>query len=70
MSGEHDCCTCAGPIIPVILGGGDRVLLATPAHLYRAQAEEMTSGLRERFPGVEFTIVDGMSGMAVQRFES
>lgn len=45
---------------------GDRVLLTCPDQLWsHTERAEIVTGLQERFPGVTFTLVSGVSGVAV-----
>lgn len=45
---------------------GDRVLITCADNQWsHAQREEITAGLQQRFPGVVFTLVSGVSGVAV-----
>ena len=50
----------------VLLRPGDRVLVAFTDEPGATVTEHITSGLRRAFPGVDFTVLTGVSGMAVQ----
>jgi hypothetical protein len=46
---------------------GDRVLLTcADAEWSHDQRAEIVEGLQQRFPGVTFTVISGVSGIAVQ----
>jgi hypothetical protein len=45
---------------------GDRVLVTTHHNLPPEEARSMKAALTDRFPGVEFTILGGVSGLAYQ----
>jgi hypothetical protein len=53
-------------VLPVVLRPGDSVLLCTLSYLPPEAAQQMKDTLAERFPGVTFSIIDGISGLAVQ----
>jgi hypothetical protein len=47
---------------------GDRVLLTCADNAWpHAEREQIMDGLQQRFPGVTFTLVNGVSGVAVLR---
>jgi hypothetical protein len=46
---------------------GDRLLLTTPDTMEPEQAKQMRDALVDRFPDVEFTFVDRVSGVAVEK---
>lgn len=63
-----DCAWCkfVGTINVLALMPNDNVLLTIEHDLGTAQAE-MLDQLRQRFPGVKFTVMGGVSGVAIQR---
>lgn len=46
----------------LVLRPGDKVLIPFSQHLTAQDAHEIQEKLGERFPGVEFTLVDGVAG--------
>lgn len=57
---------------PVVVEGlvirpGDKVLIAVPKEITLDQAQGLADDLREKFPGVDFGVLVGATGMAVQR---
>lgn len=50
----------------LVLSIGDRVLLTTADQLKPEEARPIIESLRERFPGIEFTLVGGITGIAIQ----
>lgn len=66
-------CRCGEPATPDIVAGlvirpGDRVLIGLGSHgLAFHQLDQMHQKLRERFPDAEFTIMGGVTNLAVSR---
>lgn len=56
----------ADPAPLVVLRPGDNVLIALAEDLDQAEAQDMASKLRDSFPGIEFTVITGISGLLVQ----
>ena len=50
----------------LVLRPGDNVLLTLTEDLDQAEVQDMAGKLRESFPGVDFTIVTGISSVLVQ----
>lgn len=46
---------------------GDKVLLTMPDDITSREAADIKDALRAQFPDVEFVLIGGVSGMAVQR---
>ena len=52
----------------LVLRPGDRVLVGLSIDVMaREDLQEIVRQLHDRFPGVEFTVVSGVTGLAVQR---
>jgi hypothetical protein len=49
----------------VVLRPGDRVLIALAAEASPQEVTAMAAALRESFPGVEFTVMDGIQSIMV-----
>ncbi len=50
----------------VVLRPGDRVLVALADDPEPELIQQIAAGLRQSFPGVDFTIVSGVAGMCIQ----
>lgn len=50
----------------VVLRPGDRVLVALAEDPSEAEAKAMANELRRAFPGVDFTVLGGVAGLAVE----
>lgn len=50
----------------VMLRPGDHVLVSLTEDLDQEEVQDFVGKLRESFPGVEFTVVTGVSGILVQ----
>lgn len=59
---EVRCCHGVTVVCP-----GDRLLIAAPGLLESEDLERFTKDLAQRIPGVNFTVLGGVEGFAVQR---
>lgn len=50
----------------VVLRPGDKVLVTLVEDPEPEQVKQVTNHLRENFPGVEFVVMSGVAGIAVQ----
>ena len=57
--------TIRGSLDGIVLRPGDRVLIALNQPSTAEHASRMAGVLSSRFPGVEFTFVDGVNNLAV-----
>jgi hypothetical protein len=48
----------------VVLRPGDRVLVVTASHIDVERGARIRDELEQRFPGVKFTIMDGVTALA------
>jgi len=50
-----------------VINEGDEVLLLAPGNISEGYVTQIAAKLKERFPGVGFTILTGMTGLTVHR---
>lgn len=50
----------------IVLRPGDKVLVTFADDPTPAEADDLARGLKKSFPGVEFTFLTGVTGLAIQ----